>query len=251
MKKNTFYSGLIGFCLVLSAAFTGCEAGLTSSSDSSSGDGSEGFSFSEMYANISNLKNEISNLKETINALSDTQSSSANSLQDSITLNESRITNNEAQIIMAAPAGTIAPFAGPEGNLPDGWLLCHGDPVDRDLYPALFQAIGTSWGAPNGSQFNLPNLQGRFLRGLDVDGTIDLGRSVGSYQNDAFQDHTHYWSFRESDSADHSGDNSLAWDTQSKVPGVWYHHNTSGSVNGRYAAETRPKNAAVNYIIKY
>ncbi|MCP4133543.1 MAG: tail fiber protein [bacterium] len=225
--KHSFLTGFTGILIVLAIAVTGCEAGLTSSSDSSSGDGSDGFSFSEMYANISDLKNEISNLKQVINSLN-------------------------SQVGMASPAGTIVPFAGHEANIPEGWLLCDGDPVDRDLYPALFQAIETSWGEPNSSQFNLPDLQGRFLRGLDIDGTIDPGRSVGSYQDDAFQDHVHYWSFRESSTSDQSGDNPLAWDTQSKeVVNWWYHHETSGSVTGRSAEETRPINAAVNYIIKY
>ncbi|MCP4133540.1 MAG: tail fiber protein [bacterium] len=203
-----------------------------------------------MYANISNLKNEINSLKETINALSGTQSSSANSLQDSITLNESRITNNEAQIRMAAPAGTIAPFAGPEGNLPEGWLLCDGSSVSRDTYDTLFQAIDTSWGSADGSSFNLPDLQGRFLRGLDIAGIIDPGRAVGSYQNDAFQDHKHQWCFSESHS-DNDNDYSLGWDTRlSRLQGQ-YKHDTTGNVTGRSAAETRPINAAVNYIIKY
>ncbi|MCP4133542.1 MAG: tail fiber protein [bacterium] len=226
--KSRLYTGIIGLCIILGAVFTGCEAGLTSSSDSSSGDGSDGFSFSEMYANISDLKNEISNLRQVINSLN-------------------------SQVGMASPAGTIVPFAGPEASIPEGWLLCNGDPVDRDLYPALFQAIGISWGDPNSYQFNLPDLQGRFLRGLDTSGSIDPdggSRNVGSYQDDAFQDHMHEWSFRDANPENNS-DHEYAWDTNDRDLSGWHRNNTSGSVNGRYAAETRPTNAAVNYIIKY
>ncbi|MCP4133541.1 MAG: hypothetical protein GY754_21410 [bacterium] len=302
-NKNFLYVGIIGLCIVFNAAFMGCEAGLSSGSN----DDSEDFSFSEMYANISNLENEINNLKqvvnnqaETITVLSGTQSNSANGLQQAITLNESRISTNETELSnqysrigvnetelssqysrigvnetalssqysriganesqinklndlveIASPVGTIVPFAGPEANIPDGWLLCDGDSYDRDSYPDLFQAIGTSWGAPDSSQFNLPDFQGRFLRGLDIAGTIDPGRSVGSYQDDAFQDHRHTWSFYEADIDSHS-DRVNYWDTSSSnpssTPQTQY---TSYSYNGRSAAETRPKNAAVNYIIKY
>ena len=43
---------------------------------------------------------------------------------------------------------------------PAGWLLCQGQAVSRSVYPGLFAAIGTSFGAGDGATtFNLPNLQ--------------------------------------------------------------------------------------------
>lgn len=58
------------------------------------------------------------------------------------------------------------PFAG--GTVPDGWLLCDGTAISRTTYPALFSAIGTAHGSGNGtSTFNLPDLRGRFIRGVD------------------------------------------------------------------------------------
>lgn len=44
---------------------------------------------------------------------------------------------------------------------PTGWLLCQGQTLLRSAYPALFAAIGTTYGAPSGTQFSLPNLQGK------------------------------------------------------------------------------------------
>lgn len=45
-------------------------------------------------------------------------------------------------------------------------LICDGSAISRVTYPALFAAIGTTYGAGDGSTtFNVPNLQGVFPRG--------------------------------------------------------------------------------------
>lgn len=51
---------------------------------------------------------------------------------------------------------TVAPGA------PAGWLECNGQAVSRTSYPALFAAIGTTWGNGDGvNTFNVPNFNGR------------------------------------------------------------------------------------------
>lgn len=61
-------------------------------------------------------------------------------------------------------AGTIAPFAG--GTAPPGWLDCFGQAVSRTTYAALFLAIGTTYGAGDGSTtFNVPDFRGRNIVG--------------------------------------------------------------------------------------
>lgn len=51
---------------------------------------------------------------------------------------------------------------------PTGWLICDGAAVSRTTYAALFSAIGTTYGAGNGSTtFNLPNLKGRTAVGYN------------------------------------------------------------------------------------
>lgn len=58
------------------------------------------------------------------------------------------------------PAGSMAMFAG--AAAPTGWLLCQGQAVNRTANAALFAAIGTTWGAGDGSTtFNVPDLRGR------------------------------------------------------------------------------------------
>jgi microcystin-dependent protein len=57
------------------------------------------------------------------------------------------------------------------------WLLCYGQAVSRTTYSALFSAIGTAWGAGDGSTtFNIPDLRGRVLAGLDSMGGISANR---------------------------------------------------------------------------
>ena len=56
------------------------------------------------------------------------------------------------------PSGMLTPFAG--ATAPDGWLLSDGSAVNRTTYSALFTAIGTTYGAGDGSTtFNLPDLR--------------------------------------------------------------------------------------------
>src|SRR5262245_43012908 len=75
----------------------------------------------------------------------------------------------EKMLVLAAaarvPCGPILPFAGE--TPPPGYLLCNGTELLRDDYPALFAAIGTSWGFDTSFTFTLPDLRGRFLRGVD------------------------------------------------------------------------------------
>jgi microcystin-dependent protein len=69
----------------------------------------------------------------------------------------------------ATPAGVITPFAGATSVVPAGYLLCDGAAVSRSAFAALFAAIGTAWGAGDGSTtFNLPNLKGKTTFGLDA-----------------------------------------------------------------------------------
>lgn len=69
--------------------------------------------------------------------------------------------------ISGMPVGTIVDFAG--STVPDGWLLCAGQSLNRTDYAALFTAIGTAYGSASGSTFNLPDCRGRVSAGRDLD----------------------------------------------------------------------------------
>lgn len=96
----------------------------------------------------------------------------------------------QALIDLITPAGTVEFFA--TATAPTGWLVCDGSAVSRTTYARLFAAIGTRYGAGNGtSTFNLPEARGEFLRGWDGGRGIDVGRNLGSSQSFAIQSHTH------------------------------------------------------------
>lgn len=76
--------------------------------------------------------------------------------------------------LVTIPSGMLAPFAGT--SAPSGWFLCYGQTVSRTTYAALFTAIGTTYGTGDGSTtFNLPDLRGRTIAGVD-----DMGGSAAS-----------------------------------------------------------------------
>jgi hypothetical protein len=87
-----------------------------------------------------------------------------------------------------AEPGMIAPFAGYLAKMPYGWLACDGRALRSVDYPALYAIIGTTYGngssgagAGDGTDFNLPNLNGQFVRGADA-GRFGSGHELGSVQ---------------------------------------------------------------------
>lgn len=97
------------------------------------------------------------------------------------------------------PPGAVMSFA--MSAAPVGWYPCDGTTVSRTGSGAnLFAAIGTIHGVGNNSTtFNVPNLQGQFIRGL----TTNLSTTsrdplsatrvnqIGNVQTDVFKSHNH------------------------------------------------------------
>ncbi len=171
------------------------------------------------------------------------------------------------------PVGTILSYAGDDE--PVGWELCNGKKlylenetkVADPQYQNLFKVIGKNFGSgydkkERKSYFNLPDLRGLFLRGMDSGTYKDeyfardpdrlhrkpslpggaKGKAVGSIQDDAFRKHSH------------------PPETTNFVSGVGYDlvkdyrkpDSKSYSVLNKVGgSETRPKNMYVNFIIKY
>jgi len=61
------------------------------------------------------------------------------------------------------PVGVILPYAG--DIPPEGFLICNGSSISRQLYPNLFNVLGIKNGSENPSFFNLPNLVDRVVQG--------------------------------------------------------------------------------------
>lgn len=159
----------------------------------------------------------------------------------------------------AGPAGHVIAFAGT--SAPSGYLTCDGSAVSRSTYSALFSAIGTTWGAGDGSTtFNLPDLRGAFLRGAGSHGTevksngaAFSGPAVGAFETDLLKDHVHPSEYfrNGSNSAPRPGSQNpyygiadVVWNTEPV---------SSASVGGgspRVGDETRPFAAGLLYCIK-
>lgn len=74
--------------------------------------------------------------------------------------------------------GDIIAFYG--STAPEGTLVCNGAAISRTTYSELFGVIGTTAGAGDGSTtFNLPDLRGLFLRGLNGTNAAALGVQQG------------------------------------------------------------------------
>jgi len=106
------------------------------------------------------------------------------------------------QTINGVPTGAI--FALPDtqagGNtgydsngIPTGYKECNGDAISRSIFDKLFAVIGTTYGAGDGSStFNLPDLRGRFIRGVNTSNSgDDPNRAIGNLQSDDNKSHTH------------------------------------------------------------
>ena len=64
------------------------------------------------------------------------------------------------------PIGSIMSY--PKAAAPKNWLICDGSAVSRTDYSELFNVIGTTFGTGDGSTtFNLPNIKGKTIVGLD------------------------------------------------------------------------------------
>jgi microcystin-dependent protein len=155
------------------------------------------------------------------------------------------------------PAGTVIWTA--RNTAPTGYLKADGTAVSRTTYAALFSAIGTTFGAGNGSTtFNVPDLRGEFIRGWDDGRGVDSGRTFASAQSQNYQSHTHavtdpgHSHTVESNNA--TGGNYSGGGNSSNL-GPYYGTNTGSNTTGisiqnSGGTETRPRNVALLACVK-
>jgi microcystin-dependent protein len=86
-------------------------------------------------------------------------------------------THKVLQTFDSVPLGGCIPYAG--STVPSSrWLFCDGSQVSRVTYQNLFNLVGTTYGAGDGSTtFNVPDLRQRFPLGKAAAGT---GSTLGS-----------------------------------------------------------------------
>jgi hypothetical protein len=138
---------------------------------------------------------------------------------------------------ISLPAGAVMSFA--MNSAPTGWLAADGTAVSRSTYAALFSAIGTTYGAGDGSTtFALPDLRGYFVRGSGTNGDGTAAGTFGVKQADDFKAHTHS-----------TGQGIVGVGGSAQFAGGPFGLQvTTGSTGG---TETRPANIAMLYCIKH
>jgi hypothetical protein len=184
-------------------------------------------------------------------------------------------------------SGTVVGHYLPYGGtvLPANFLWCDGASYLRTAFPVLFAAIGTVFGAADGTHFNVPDWRSRFLRGCDNMGVGAAGRDpggrvvmaaggnaagLGSAQADAFQGFImstiEFGGIAASSTTPNQDDgssgsgysnkrglvvsvgNNPAWGTDAYIRPI-----TNDGTNGvpRVSSESRPLNGNSNFIIAY
>lgn len=176
------------------------------------------------------------------------------------------------------PVGTVVAFAGqldPTWLQGQGWLYCDGSELQQSQYQPLYSAIGGNYGARPGT-FNLPDLRGRFTRGVDIGGGRDpyatsrtpsnqgglSGNNPGSTQNHCTAQPTTAYT-TDSQGGHHHSVANLPTDTEGLATAgshyaVWPSGNGTSSSDGDHThnatggdAETRPVNKYVYFLIKF
>lgn len=157
--------------------------------------------------------------------------------------------------------GTILPFSG--GTLPTGYLFCDGSAISRTEYAGLFNVIGTSFGAGDGSTtFNLPNLKGKVPVGLDSsDSDFDaIGETGGEKTHTLTQSELPNYNLKGLKWASSGG--AITLDSGSHTPGYNLNYGYNGvneeqidSIIINSGGSNTPHNilqpyVVVNYIIK-
>jgi microcystin-dependent protein len=173
------------------------------------------------------------------------------------------------------PPGTVLSWLGSLAAMPQGYLPCDGTVRNIADFPDLFNVLGTKFGGDGISTFSLPDFRGRFLRGVDQGSSRDpdaaarksqtgqtVGDAVGSVEDDAVQAHKHadqghahsYPS--NSGTQVSSGDRLVLFYSGSGSTGTGFADlagpiTLPGKQPLRSSDESRPKNSAVYFIVKY
>lgn len=184
---------------------------------------------------------------------------------------------------LLVPPGAVMPFA--MAVTPSGWLAANGNVVPNGIgtvqgitanFAALFAVVGTTYG-PAGT---LPDLRGYFVRGSGTNGAdATASGTFGQRQADAAGPHTHGGdTLKQSANHTHSttgnatypdagisrtsgipaanpGNHDVGRGLMQKTSGIQSddhtHNFTTNSQNPAGTTETRPKNIALLYCIKF
>jgi hypothetical protein len=240
------------------------------------------FNSVETFFNVIGLgADNITDNAITTNKIEDGAISETKLVANSVTTNEL----GDASVTLSKFAADIALFFEPIGSIdayagdtaPLGYLLCDGSAVDRVVNAQLFAITGIRYGSGDGTTtFNVPDLRGYFLRGVDGSAgrdpentsrkAMNTGGNVGDLPGSVQLDD---WKYREASTSTGTESVSIfdpAFNTGSLLasgtylggPGNGYDpglpfpipqlQNTNGA--SKLGFESRPKNMSTIFIIK-
>lgn len=164
----------------------------------------------------------------------------------------------------------------------DAWVFAEGQAISRTTYAPLFGQWGTIFGAGDGSlTFNVIDMRGEFLRGLDTTATADpdaasrtdrgdgtTGANAGTKQADQTRSHTHGVSGATDSAGNHThsiepraaetasnigtdgaGTLSASGGAASTQAAGAHTHPFSTTSDATGGSETRPRNIACRWIV--
>lgn len=170
---------------------------------------------------------------------------------------------SDADFNSVTPVGSVLAFCSV--TPPSGWLLCNGQSLLRaGTYADLFAVLGTTYGAADGTHFNVPDIRGRVVAGYAASGghtdVSTIAATDGSTAANARPSHktsvtdsghTHSDSTSNNDNASHAGG---ATPGNSGVTGTTTSSATTGITAGIQTAGTptdTPAYIILNYIVRY
>lgn len=188
---------------------------------------------------VTAVANDVATLTASVGALADEVDANATAASNATAAVQADVDALTLALAAVIKPGFVMNYAGALAADPAGWFICDGRALNTADEPALFAAIGYTWGGA-GATFNLPGTVHDFVRGAGA------GRAVGTRETDAFQGHEH-------------GYNEPSQGAGGGYPGAGtgnvYQTTDSIEQKGgfsvpRVADETRPRNVAMYFLIK-
>ena len=160
---------------------------------------------------------------------------------------------DSAAVSVLMPTGTVLSYAA--STAPTGYLVCAGQSVTVADYGDLHGVIGYTYGG-SGASFNLPDLRGRVIAGLDnmggtaagnLTGRTTLGDPFGAETHtllvDEMPSHSHGYGYSTEVDSNSGGDTHLSTSADNSLK-------TTSATGGGAAHNNVQPTMTLNYIIK-
>lgn len=211
------------------------------------GDTNNGFDVSKSYEIIVEVSDKLS-----VNEIDYTLNPGKNAIE--IVGNKVTKINDILFENLLLPSGSVIEYAG--DTAPNGWLICDGSAISREIYANLFEVIGSTFGGGDGmTTFNIPNLKGKIPVGLNSDDSDFniLGKTGG--------EKTHILKINEIPSHNHrqtvtasragSGSTYASWNANNLFGNTDKAARNTLNTGGGEAHNNLQPYITLNYIIKY